>query len=111
MEFKDRFNQAVENSGKTRAQISRETGISEPLLHFYSKGETTPKYGKLLVLCKSLNVSPSWLMYGEEIQYVATEQRILDIYLGLARKRQEQLVSFGEYLLEEQKEAHDGPQN
>ena len=26
-EFKDRFNQAVAMSGKTRAQISRETGI------------------------------------------------------------------------------------
>ncbi len=111
MEFKDRFNQALEASGKTRAQVSRETGISEPMLHYYSKGETLPKYGKLLVLSQALNVSPSWLMYGEEFHYVANEQRILDIYLGLARKRQEQLISFGEYLLEEQKEAHDGPQN
>lgn len=111
MDFKDRFNQALEASGKTRAQISRETGISEPMLHYYSKGEVLPKYGKLTILCNALHVSPSWLMYGEDFNYVTTEQRILDIYLGLARKRQEQLVSFGEYLLEEQKEAHDGPQN
>ena len=35
-EFKERFNEAIEKSGKTRAQISRETGISQAQLHFYS---------------------------------------------------------------------------
>ncbi len=52
---------AVEKSGKTQAEIVRETGINKASLSRYLKGAYAPKSTALYKLALALNVSDMWL--------------------------------------------------
>lgn len=98
MEFKDRFNEAVLKSGKTRAELSRETGISESMLSYYANGRTVPRKGKLMLICQNLNVSPGWLLFGEEAVSYASEDMLIEVYRNLDNDRQKALLNYAKYL-------------
>lgn len=103
-EFKDRFNKAVEASGKTRAQISRETGITESMLSYYATGRTIPRRGKLMMICENIGASPGYLLFGEEAVSNASEETLMEIYNKLEVKYQKDLINYGSYLLIKQEE-------
>ena len=52
---------AVEKSGKTQAEIVRETGINKASLSRYLKGAYAPKSTALYKLALALDVSDMWL--------------------------------------------------
>lgn len=105
-DFKDRFNNAVEASGKTRAQISRETGITESMLSYYATGRTVPRRGKLMMICENIGASPGYLLFGEEAVTNASEEKMMEIYNQLDVKWQKDLINYGSYLLLKQEEEH-----
>ncbi len=94
-EFKDRFNQAVAMSGKTRAQISRETGITQSLLYYYSIGRNDPKQSYVQLLAKSLGVSVDWLVTGIEPN---SEALLVESYKRLPEDKQKDLLRYARYL-------------
>lgn len=94
-EFKDRFRSALIRSGKTRAQVSRETGISQPLLHLYYNGECDPKQTNIALLSKSLGVSVDWLVTGIEPN---SEALLVESYKRLPEEKQKDLLRYARYL-------------
>lgn len=98
MEFKDRFKDAVAAAGKTMAQLSRETGISESMLSYYANGRTTPRKGKLMVICNNLHVSPGWLLFGEEAIDIVNQDYLVDTYNKLNAESQRLLINYAKFL-------------
>lgn len=43
-----------------------EKGLSVSALYLYEKGERLPRAKEMRLLCEALNVSPNWLLLGEE---------------------------------------------
>lgn len=103
-EFKERFNEAIEKSGKTRAQISRETGISQAQLHFYSTGRNEPKQNNISLLSRSLNVSVDWLVTGIE---PSSESLLVEAYKDLSEDKRRELLRYARYLAKEGKDVQD----
>lgn len=57
----DRLREAMQNTGKTQADLSRETGISKATLSRYLSGLFEPKQIAINKLAMALNVSEMWL--------------------------------------------------
>lgn len=60
--FGKRLEEAMSNAGMTQAELSRKTGLSEPTIYGYRKGQYKPKDKQLYLISVALDVSPSWLM-------------------------------------------------
>ena len=50
----------------TSAELHRKTGISKSSLTRYEKGDRLPGASELRALCDALEVSPQYLLYGDE---------------------------------------------
>lgn len=105
--FKDRFVYALERAQKTKAQLSRETGIGEPLLYFYASGRNEPKQKNLEKIAKALHVSVDWLVTGKEPD---PEKVLIETYKRLPDFKREELLRFAAYL-ERYEELKNGPQD
>ena len=60
--FGKRLEEAMHNAGMTQADLSRKTGLAEPTIYGYRKGQFRPKDKQLYLIATALDVSPSWLM-------------------------------------------------
>lgn len=47
-------------------EAEAEKGLSVSSLYLYEKGERLPRAKEIRLLCEALNVSPNWLLLGEE---------------------------------------------
>lgn len=56
-EFARRLRKKIAMKGITQANISRLTGIGQPLLSFYTQGKSLPSAQKVSALAKALNCS------------------------------------------------------
>lgn len=93
--FKERLAQALEQAGITRAELSRKTGISESLLAHYASGKATPRQTKLRIIAKALNVSPGWLLLGEEGAVDSfTQEYIISAYQKLNDENKRRLIDY-----------------
>lgn len=69
MTFGERVTEAVEEwlaaePGRSKIELVRQIGISEPTLFNWLKGETTPEMSpKFLKLCQIVKRSPTWLLF------------------------------------------------
>lgn len=75
--FRERFEQAIKNSGIKPIDIAKKTGISQATLSQYRSGYSKPKSSRLFLLARTLNVSPSWLM-GVDTPYVTSDSLHLE---------------------------------
>lgn len=50
------FEKILKEKGITRYRVSKETGVSQPILSRWKKGIATPKVGKIIKIAKYLNV-------------------------------------------------------
>jgi transcriptional regulator with XRE-family HTH domain len=57
----DRLREAMQNTGKTQADLVRETGIGKSNISRYMSGRFEPKSDAVHKLAVSLNVSEMWL--------------------------------------------------
>lgn len=82
-DFKDRLNQALEESGMSAAELSRLSNVSEGVISQYRKGKYKATQYNLDRLAHALNVPIPWLM-GINMEspfkkrITEQEQRILD---------------------------------
>lgn len=60
--FKDRFNEILNDKNTSMADVAKITGISRSSLSEYAKGKFVPKQDKVYLISKALDVSPAWLM-------------------------------------------------
>lgn len=59
--FPERLNEALEMKGMSAADLARESGVSEPNISRYRKGEFMPKDQQMTKLASVLGVAPDWL--------------------------------------------------
>ncbi len=52
----EKFQALLAKSGKTSAQVSRETGIPQNVLSYWKSGRSQPKVDKLIILSKYFGV-------------------------------------------------------
>lgn len=58
----ERLREAMRMSGKTQADLVRETGLDRGAMSRYLSGKYEPKQKALYTLAQALNVSEAWLM-------------------------------------------------
>ena len=110
-QFKDRLQEALDAAGKTRAQLSRETGISESMLSHYAAGKYIPRNKKLVAISDALNVAPGWLLFGEEATGNDSAEFLVETYEDLTPENRKHLLHYAAFLkATETQEADDGIQ-
>ena len=82
-DFKDRLNQALEDSGMSAAELSRLSGVSEGVISQYRKGKYKASQDNLDRIAHALNVPIPWLMGLDQgspfkKKLSVDEQRIID---------------------------------
>ena len=60
--FKERFIEALKNSGYTQTEIANKIHVSKQCITDYKKGKTVPSVDTLILLCKLLDVSADYLL-------------------------------------------------
>ena len=70
--FGNRLKQAVRDSSYTQKKISEIIRISEDTFSNYVKEKSFPDAKVLLELCDLLNINPTWLLTGQEHEYLNT---------------------------------------
>ena len=60
--FRERLMQAMEGASMTRAELSRRTGCSAELIHYYVHGRQVPNFYNAYAIAKALEVDLYWLM-------------------------------------------------
>lgn len=94
-----RLKEAMENVGKSQADLARETGISKATLSRYLSGQFEPKQIAVNKLAIALNVSEMWL-WGCDVPMVKKETAQED---GLSEAKK-QLLALAENCSEEEAE-------
>ncbi|WP_237388291.1 XRE family transcriptional regulator [Xenorhabdus sp. Sc-CR9] len=64
--FAERLNKALRASDMSQAQLASRVGVSQPAIWRLASGQTSTSR-RLVEIANALNVSPEWLMHGEEI--------------------------------------------
>ena len=77
---------AVEKSGKTQAEIVRETGINKASLSRYLKGFYEPKSATIYKLALALDVSAMWLEGYDVPMERSQKQKEIDFKNNLYKK-------------------------
>lgn len=85
-----RFRAAVERDGRSLSKISRSAGLGQNYLQqMFAEGKE-PQITTLLALCKELNVSVVYILFGAEIDSGADE--LIGIYSELNKAERKALV-------------------
>nr|DAP38488.1 MAG TPA: Repressor protein CI [Caudoviricetes sp.] len=66
MEFKDRLNMLLEHKNVSQRQLALAIGISPQSVQQWAKGQAKPSAERLQSVAEFFDVSPSYLMFGEE---------------------------------------------
>lgn len=99
--FAERLKEGLELRNKTRAQLAKETGISEGALSNYYHGKYEPNATNIYLIAKALNVSEAWLL-GFEIVVDMTEEKLLFINEQLSEDGKDKLLQYARFLLQEE---------
>lgn len=63
----EKFHELLVKTGKTSAQVSRETGIPQNVLSYWKSGRSKPKVDKLIIIARYFGVPlETFLDFGEE---------------------------------------------
>lgn len=96
-EFSARLISAMKTKGYTASRassgicievLSRFAGASEQICRRYVRGDALPDYEKIINIAKNLNVSPGWLLFGEESTPIARQidDELLHYILTMSQK-------------------------
>ena len=62
MEFTKRFNEVLNQSGKTQVEIAKALNVTKQCVNDYKTGKSVPSLETLYSLCKYLDVSSDYLL-------------------------------------------------
>ena len=71
---KDRLKEAMRDSGKKQADLSRETGLNRGTISRYLSGEVEPRQDAAYKLALALNISETWL-WGYDVPKDRTDSQ------------------------------------
>lgn len=110
--FSERFNESMEASDLTAADVSRRTGISKAMISRYKNGLYIPQRESLEKLAALFGVSLNWLIgdsdimvpanKGGKIEVVAAEYELIKSYRKLSRANKALAEDFVTFLLQRQ---------
>lgn len=66
-------------SGVNLFKLSEITGCSMQICRKYVQGNAMPGYSKVITLANSLNVSPGWLVFGDDIGHSREQEQLISI--------------------------------
>lgn len=64
MTISDRIFEKLTKTGMTQKSFSEETGIQQSTISEWKKNHTNPTSDKIMPICKTLDVTPEWLLSG-----------------------------------------------
>lgn len=79
MAWKERIKSLMEERGLNQKELSKLSGITEPSISRYLKGERTPRIDIIVNFAKALDVSVEYLLNGTNVE------GIQDIKTAIAR--------------------------
>ena len=62
MEFTKRFNEVLQQSGKTQVEIAKALNVTKQCVNDYKTGKSVPSIETLYALCKYLDISADYLL-------------------------------------------------
>ena len=66
MDMTERMQNRRKELGYTQAVLAKKVGVSRVSVTQWESGDTSPRGENLYTLCKKLECSPDWLLYGKE---------------------------------------------
>ncbi len=66
MTVSERILRLIDESNITQKEFSEKTGIPQSTISDWRKKATNPSSDKILIICKTLDVTPEWLLSGVE---------------------------------------------
>ena len=64
MTISDRIFERLSTMGMTQKQFAQEAGLQQSTISEWKKKHTNPTSDKIMPICKTLRVSPEWLLSG-----------------------------------------------
>ena len=64
MTISERIFERLEQLSMTQKGFAEKTGILQSTISEWKKNKTNPSSDKILIICKTLDVSPEWLLSG-----------------------------------------------
>ena len=102
-DFSQRLKYALDKNDMKQSVLSRKTGIDKSYICKYLSGAFIPKYDKIVLMAKALNVSGSWLA-GYDMEIVSAEasfaprdrldQLMLSMFNKLSLAHQEEIIKY-----------------
>lgn len=116
MLIRDRIFNKIEELGMTQKEFSEKTGIPQSTVSDWRKKRTNPTAEKILIICKTLDVTPEWLLSGIEAQgergnapknyvvYANTETgALIEAFNSMDEGRQARLLGYAKALIDMKK--------
>ena len=104
----------LEEKKMTQVEFSKRTGIATTTISDWRKKRTNPTAEKIMIICRTLDVTPEWLLSGIEAQgtrgnpqkwHVVDAEtdsgRLLTSYNSLDARLQQRLLGYAEALSEQ----------
>lgn len=95
MSFALNFKMALKKSGFSQAELAKNTNIPRSNINDYLKNKYKPKYERIEVLAKALDVDPQWLA-GYNLSKINL-QNVNNLYLDdkkLTKQELEQVINY-----------------
>ena len=73
--FRERFNELLESSPKSRTAIAQEFGVAKQTISAWSTGQTSPRRPVVTSLAEYFNVNLGWLM-GFDVQKEVDKKKL-----------------------------------
>ena len=103
-EFNIRLQKAMDILGVSAAELSRRTGLSQPLISQWLSGKFKAKSDKVYLVASVLHINPAWLLgYDVPMQEIKTEtpasdETIISLFAELPKDKKAQVEQFIQFL-------------
>lgn len=118
MTISERIFELLNESGMTQKRFSDATGIPQSTISDWRKKNTNPTSDKIMIICHTLQVTPTYLLSGVEsdgergrkVDYLVVDKNsrdgvLLEQYHNLSTGEQERLLGYAQALREMEKKA------
>lgn len=118
MTISERIFELLEEQGITQKNFSDATGIPQSTISDWRKKNTNPASDKIMIICHTLQVTPTYLLSGvepdggrsREVEYLVIDKNsrdgvLLDCYHNLNVSQRERLLGYAQAMFEMKKES------
>lgn len=117
MTISERIFELLNECGMTQKKFSDATGIPQSTISDWRKKNTNPASDKIMIICHTLQVTPTYLLSGvepdgergREVDYLVVDKNsrdgiLLEQYHNLSIGEQERLLGYAQAMFELKKE-------